>query len=284
MKKHDLQISPIRLFADDIKMYRVVNNLRDALIFQSYLDSISSWCDNSQLSINVDKCCVIHLGKTNDNFLYCLNGCKLPSPDLIKDLGVYIDSSLTYSKHIDIICAKARARCALFLKTFISRNPFTMKLFFTSYVRPLLEFSSPVWNPISKSDINKLESVQRYFTNRIPTCTYLPYNCRLKNLGLDSLEKRRTVADLVCLFSIISGSLNTFLHPHLLFDNPSTTRSHNLRLTTPLFNLSASQQNFISRTAPVWNKLPITILAASSKFIFRKRLSYVLADPISQPV
>ncbi len=218
--------------------------------FSSLYSSICSWCDNSQLSINVDKCCIIHLGKTNEKFFYCLNGVKLPSPDLIKDLGVFIDSSLTYSKHIAIICAKARSRCALFLKTFISRDPFTMKLFFTSYVRPLLEFSSPVWNPISKSDINTLESVQRYYTNRIPTCTYLPYKRRLEILSLDSLQKRRLVADLVCLFSIISGSSNTFLYPYIIFDNPSVTRSHNLRLSIPLFNLSASHQNLISRTAP----------------------------------
>ncbi len=144
-----------------------------------------------------------------------------------------------------------------------------MKLFFTSYVRPLLEFSSPVWNPISKRrrfcklSRDKISSRKR----------------RLEILSLDSLQKRRLVADLVCLFSIISGSSNTFLYPYIIFDNPSVTRSHNLRLSIPLFNLSASHQNLISRTAPFWNKLPLTILAANSKLLFRRRISSFLADP-----
>jgi len=35
------------------------------------------------------------------------------------------------------------------------------------YVRPLLEFSSQIWSPHYKYLIDKIESVQRYFTNRL---------------------------------------------------------------------------------------------------------------------
>ena len=154
-----------------------------------------------------------------------------------------------------------------------------MKLFFISYVRPLLEFSSPVWNPISQSDIHALEAVQRYFTNRIPSCTFLPYKRRLENLSMDSLQKRRLIADLVCIFSIVNGSSNTSLYPYLTFVDPSITRSHNLRISRPTFNLASSHQNFISRSCPIWNKLPVSILASNSKRQFRKKLVTFCIDP-----
>src|SRR6266568_6958368 len=108
-----------------------------------------------------------------------------------------------------------------------------MKLFFTIYVRPLLEFASPIWNPISISQIKTLESVQRYFTNKIPTCTFLSYNRRLEILNLDSLQKRRQVADLLLVYSIINGTTNTSLFPYLTFANPSITRGHDLQIIRP---------------------------------------------------
>src|SRR6266581_9178480 len=121
-----------------------------------------------------------------------------------------------------------------------------MKLFFTTYVRPLLEFASPIWSPISQSSINALELVQRFFTNKIPTCTFLPYKRRLEILNLDSLQKRRVVADLVVIFTILNGSTNTSLYPYLILANPSITRGHDLRLIRPVFTLASSNQNIIS--------------------------------------
>ena len=38
---------------------------------------------------------------------------------------------------------------------------------FGLYVRPLLEFSSQVWSPHHKYLIDKVESVQRFFTKRL---------------------------------------------------------------------------------------------------------------------
>ena len=143
----------------------------------------------------------------------------------------------------------------------------------TTYVRPLLEFCSPVWNPINQADINIIESLRRYFTNRIPSCTFLPYKRCIEILSLDSLQKRRLIADLVCIFSIVNGSTTTFLYPYLNFEAPTITRSHNLRLTRPNLNFSSSHQNLLFRSAPIWNKLPISILSSRSKLEFRKKIN-----------
>src|SRR6266496_2690629 len=185
----------------------------------------------------------MHLGKSNPRFNYGINGVQLPNPALIKDLGVFMDSSLSFSSHVASICAKARSRCAVYFKSFISRDLFTMRLFYITYVRPILEYGSTVWNPIAQRDIKSLENVQKYFTNRIPGCVFLPYKQRLSILSLDSLQKRRSVADLVCFYSIMSGSFNSFLSPHVIIDPPSVTRGHNLRIATPILNFAISKRN-----------------------------------------
>jgi len=281
MENHQLTFPPLRLFADDIKTYRAVNSLQDALFLQSLLDSICSWCTSSQLNINVQKCFVLHLGRSNSQFVYGFNGKRIPKTELVKDLGVYMEPNMSFSRHITIMCAKARVRCSLFFKSFISRDIFTMKLFFITYVRPLLEYASPIWNPISHAQINTIESVQRYFTNKIPTCTFLSYKRRLEILNLDSLQKRREVADLVFIFTVLNGSTNCTMYPYLILANPSITRGHDLRIVRPVFNLASSNQNILSRVSPVWNKLPLSILGAQSKATFKnKLLKFCYCDPL----
>src|SRR6266568_9437712 len=154
-----------------------------------------------------------------------------------------------------------------------------MHLFFILYVRPILEYGSTVWNPIAQCDINALENVQRYFTNRIPGCVFLPYKQRLTILSLDSLQKRRSVADLVCFYSIMSGSLNSFLSPHINLLPPSITRGHNLRINSPTLHFAISERNFLSRICTAWNKLPASILSSNSRTVFRKRVTLHCADP-----
>jgi len=53
--------------------------------------------------------------------------------------------------------------------------------------------------------IDKVESVQRFFTKTISGIRDLPYGDRLKNLGLETLERRRLVHDLVFIYKIFYG-------------------------------------------------------------------------------
>ena len=70
-----------------------------------------------------------------------------------------------------------------------------------SYVRPILEYNTPVW---LIQDIKCVERVQRFFTRALFIRVKLPtmsYTDRLANLGLHSLEYRRVYFDLVMCFT-----------------------------------------------------------------------------------
>jgi len=129
---------PLKLFANDIKIYCIVNNVIDAIKFQIIIDSIERWCNIWQLKINVAKSLILHLGtcSSNANYSYHLSGSLLPNPLIVPYLGISINPSLSFAPHIVTIVSKARARCAVFLKTFVSRDSKTMVKFFIAYVRP----------------------------------------------------------------------------------------------------------------------------------------------------
>jgi len=63
--------------------------------------------------------------------------------------------------------------------------------------RPLVEYASPVWSPVSHAQIEKLEKVQRRFTKRLSGLSKMTYAARLQYLELQSLERRRLNQDLI---------------------------------------------------------------------------------------
>ena len=88
---------------------------------------------------------------------------------MANDLSVQVDSKLRFSHHYENVLAKAHQRASFILRCFECRDPNVLFRAFITYVRPILEYCSPVWAPVNKTDIKRLESVQRRFICRMNT-------------------------------------------------------------------------------------------------------------------
>ncbi len=88
-----------------------------------------------------------------------LNDSPLEKVNCFKYLGIWLSSDLSWSKHIDYICDKARRLLGFFYRS-ISDKAFLYLL--KSQVLPILEFGCSIWDPHLKKDIKKIESVQLY--------------------------------------------------------------------------------------------------------------------------
>ena len=62
---------------------------------------------------------------------------------------------------------------------------------YKSMVHPYLEYCCVAWSPHYMKDQQMLEKVQHRFTRVFPHLKNLPYEDRLSELGLRSLEERR---------------------------------------------------------------------------------------------
>ena len=116
------------------------------------------------------------------------------------------DSELKFGKHIGNIVARAHAN--LIHKCFLSRDAQTLMRAFIVYVRPLVEYGSCVWSPHFKSDIDRIESVQRRFTKRLRFFNNMSYSQRPMTLGLETLEARCLHQDLLLTYKIVFGLIN----------------------------------------------------------------------------
>ena len=65
--------------------------------------------------------------------------------------------------------SKAQQRIGVLFRGFVTRNLLIMRQVFVTYIRPILECNSVVWNPSLIYLIDLTENVQRNFSKRIPS-------------------------------------------------------------------------------------------------------------------
>ena len=155
------------LFADDAKLSLSYRSPNERHIMQLALDIFSKWTKDWDLELAEHKCCVMSMG--NQSFStpqYTLNGKLLSDKSEFKDLGLTFESSFKFTLHIENICSKARYLCNTIFRCFSSNNYLAILSAYISYIRPILEYNSSIWNPGSNYIGNsiKLEKVQSYFT------------------------------------------------------------------------------------------------------------------------
>ena len=94
-------------------------------------------------------------------------------------------------------------RLGLIRKTFKYKTASTIKLLYTSLVRPVFEYTNSVlWCPLNKTQTNNLEKIQRRATKMVKGLRNEPYQTRVEKLKLLLLEQRRIRGDLIEFFKI----------------------------------------------------------------------------------
>jgi len=114
-------------------------------------------------------------------FEYAISGVQLDWSTSTRDLGITVDNNLNFEQHISQIVHNADVRAVLILRSFAPRDPTILVKAFTIYVRPVLEYCTPVWSPHNIGLIKKLESVQKKFTKKLLSFTNTDYLSRLQH-------------------------------------------------------------------------------------------------------
>jgi len=154
----------------------------------------------------------------------------------------------------------------------VSKNHTILIMAFKTYVIPLLEHCSQIWNPHIVADVRRLESVQRLFTKRLPGFQGLGYLARLQKAGLYTLELRRMWADLCFCYKILRGLVDTPIDQFFVLDQSGLTRGHNWKLKTQTARLDSRLHFFSYRVVKVWNSLSPATVDASSLCSFKALL------------
>jgi hypothetical protein len=99
-------------------------------------------------------------------------------------------------------------------------------------------------------------------------------------LGLEFLEKRRLISDLVFCYRLLSGGFSLeyeqlFHTPEMLSMRSSSRTSNGKKLVVPPARLNVRKRSFCVRTVPVWNFLGSEVVNVRDSRSFVRRLHQI---------
>ena len=205
---------------------------------------------------------------------YTIDGDELEHVFEEKDLGVIIDSKLSFEDHIASKVRKANAMAGLIRRSFSFLNCHLFRKLYLAFVRPHLEYAQVVWAPHLKKHIEMLENVQVRATKMVDGLGSLSYPERLRKLDLPTLVHRRSRGAMIELYkhfnNYASETLSDSFQPR-----QRITRTHNLQLLerAPKDGIRGVQTNsFYYRNSREWNNLPEAVVNAISLNSFKNKL------------
>ena len=82
--------------------------------------------------------------------------------NVFKLVGVHINQSLKWDDHVSAICNKAASRYFLKQLKRSSVDPDDLYHFYTTVIRPILEYACPVWHSsLTVEHSNRIEAIQK---------------------------------------------------------------------------------------------------------------------------
>lgn len=270
------------LFADDTKVFKIIERDNDSEILQQDLERMEKWSEDWLLKFHPEKCKYINVRKRKEasNRKYRLLGHEIGRIEHEKDIGVIVDEELSFERHAHEKINKATSIFAAIRRTFKYLKPDTFLPLYKTLVRSHLDYANSVWAPHKKSIIDKMESVQRRATKQIPALKNLSYTERLKFLKLPTLAYRRLRGDLIEAYKIIHGKYDTdacsILEPMSESGQRYSTRFNSIKIKEQRFKSNLRKHAFSVRTPKIWNKLPDNITNAPSLNAFKSRLDKLM--------
>ena len=244
--------SEVRLFADNTAVYLVVSNLEHAQILQ-------------EMEFNPSKCTVIHITRSKSIVpsQYTLYGHALDSVSSSKYMGVTLNDHLTWNDHIQNTITSANKTLGFLRRNIRTKDSIIREVAYKTLACPILEYSSPVLSPHTKSNKHKIEMVQRTAA-RWTLCRFSSYDSvsdMLGDLGWRSLDDKRTGSRLCLFYKIVHGLVAVPLPPYVVHTQVFTRHSVSHPLAFRQIHTVADYYKYFFFPLAIvqWNRLPPSI-------------------------
>jgi hypothetical protein len=267
-----VNFSSVALFADDSKCFNQISCRNDCLNLQNDLNNLFDWSLKWMMSFNPDKCKIMSITRSRQpvTFPYSINGVLLEHVGVFKDLGIAIDSTLSFTSHVQSIVSKSLKVCGMIKRSIGFNAPVSVKLqLFKSLCISVLESSSQVWSPQSKVNVQLLESVQRSMTRYILNCDDVSYTERCFILNILPLSFRREIADLLFIFKQLHGLSSVDFTNEI---SSSVFNNNAFILSRPHVRTESFLSMYFNRIVHLWNILPASCRSCTNFSTFKSSL------------
>ena len=217
----DIAVAFLSSFADDTRVGCNIRGIEDTERLQTDLQSVYTWTTDNNMELHGDKFELLRYGQNSDitsQTNYISNtGLVIQEEDQVRDLGVTMHRSGSFSEQILKIVKEGKQQCGWILRTFNTRARLPMITLWKSLVLSRLEYCSQLWCPLKKGEIQALEMVQRSFLRKISGMNNLSYWEQLKRLRMYSLERRRERYRIIYVWKVIEKLVPNVGNDRIIF-------------------------------------------------------------------
>ena len=279
-------------FADDTRLQHGISGEKDCELLQEDLDKIYSWADSVGMIFNASKFELLRFWLDRDrapDILYMApDGGPIEEKDCLRDLGVRINTDLTFSTQIDKVVEAGSRMAGWALRTFRGRGRVLMLTVLRSLIQPRLDYCSQLWSPRDQGSINRLEHVQRQFISQIRDnyVKQLNYWEKLSELRVYSQERRRERYQICFLWKLSQGLISGYSITWQLNERRGRLAVPNaIPKSAPAKVRQARERTLGVHGARLFNLLPKTLRNENSGDfpLFKNNLDIFLATIPDQP-
>jgi ribonuclease P/MRP protein subunit RPP40 len=135
--------SPCLFFADDLKIWRVIDGPEDEVQLQADLDNVAQWCQEYKLPINAAKSGFMLLRVARGSESYRIGDEVIPQTNIVKDLGVLTQDNLKTHSHTALARTRGLKVLWMLKRTFHTWTPTLFRMLNTVFIRPVIEYGQP---------------------------------------------------------------------------------------------------------------------------------------------
>ena len=273
-----LQQSKCVLFADDSTIYHSTHSLNDLLrTLEIDLTNVFNYLLANKLSLNLIKTkFMIFTNKQSTNIgNIIVNNIQIEHCNEIKFLGVWLDSKLTFTKHINYVCNKLSKFSGIFAKLKSYIPEVVLKQLYCTLALPHIRYCMTAWGSASNTALQKLAIQQKILIriiNNVPFRTHTsPLFKKLYLLKLDDLFKQNC---LTTMYNCLKNNKHEYLLNKILTCQTnmySMQLRNTLSLRLPFYNLSRCKQSILYNGIKNWNSIPNNIKESTSINVFKKK-------------
>ena len=138
------------MFADDVKLYRIISSPQDVALLQEDLNALVNLCNLNSVTANQKNCLVVNYLVNAVAYQYSIGEIVICSVDSIRDLGMVFENQLRFEKQVLAVSYKANYSL-LCIKRRFNLQSFTM--LHKTMTLPIVEYCTSVWYHTRKSDL-----------------------------------------------------------------------------------------------------------------------------------
>lgn len=275
-----VKFSNVESYVDDTKIFLSfeTKDLQSCLQqIRHDLRQVASWCCANHLLINPDKTQFMLFGVSQlitklPPITIPFLGSELKPKDSAKDLGIILDTNLTFTEHINALSSSLLGSLCQInrVKHLFSKE--IMMIIINSLIFSKLYYCSTVWSGTFRYNIDKLQLLQN-FAARILTNTrkYEHISPVLQQLGWLSVEDTLCLRDVIlvykCMNNLVPDYLATKITARSTIHRYNTRRKDDININK--HRTTTAQRNFFYRAIKSWNALSLKTRTSKSIEIFK---------------